>query len=204
MRNMQVASEVAHNPHNPRNPEEVTPRCPGLRGGRWLFDLGSFRLALAEEGSTGRGCLGICGSQRRWCCRSDSKHHDCYITCSESLRWWCWTPGRHAGSILTFSKRAKSNRNPGSSLMFFRSRRRNQHPGSNLMFSLGRMQWKMSTFGVKLNTCFLSNTHGCRATNCVGVVHDQASSPLRFLMASTPPAEDGAELNMVVFVRWKG
>jgi hypothetical protein len=41
--------EVAHNPHNP---EEVTPRCPGSRGGRWLFDLGSFRLALAEEGSS--------------------------------------------------------------------------------------------------------------------------------------------------------
>jgi hypothetical protein len=40
--------------------------------------------------------------------------------------------------------------------------------------------------------------------NYVCVVHDQASSPLRFLMASAPPAGDGAELNMVVFVRLKG
>jgi hypothetical protein len=42
------------------------------------------------------------------------------------------------------------------------------------------------------------------ATNCGGLVHDQASSPLRFLMTSAPPAEDGAESNMVVFVRLKG
>jgi hypothetical protein len=101
-------------------------------------------------------------------------------------------------SNLTFSKRTKSNRHPGSSLMFStksRQRNRHPHPGSNLMFSLGRIQWKMSIFGVKLNTCF--------QTNCVGVVHDQGSSPLRFLMAFAPPAEDGAELNRVVFVRLK-
>ncbi len=74
------------------------------------------------------------------------------------------------------------------------------------MFSLGQIQRKVSTFEVKLNTCFLSNTRGCGATNCVGVVqvHDQASSPLHFLMASAPPAEDGAELDRVVFVRLKG
>jgi hypothetical protein len=36
-----------------------------------------------------------------------------------------------------------------------------------------------------------------------GTIHC-SSYPLRFLMASAPPAEDGAELNMVVFVRLKG